>query len=167
MLTKPYVQACFDWYHPECVSALRRMQIETLLSLQRWICRSCFIKNKKYKNAKQMLTGKSRKKNKNDKDDDDDNESLRRSSRSKNSFRKNSAYDKSVGEDTSSDDADREDNSSTRSKGIQKSASQLSALSSGPSLSTDLKKLLANIDGEGTPRFLRWAHKVSLIGHAS
>ena len=39
-------------FHPECVSALRRMQVETLLALQRWICRRCYQRSKRYRDLK-------------------------------------------------------------------------------------------------------------------
>ena len=65
--------------HPECVSALRAMQIETLLSLQRWVCKRCYRRSRRYKDfkrdiKKQRLLLPHRRKGDGSSDDDDDDD---------------------------------------------------------------------------------------------
>mmetsp|Transcript_42580 Transcript_42580/g.54745 ORF Transcript_42580/g.54745 Transcript_42580/m.54745 type:complete len:489 (+) Transcript_42580:1347-2813(+) len=154
-------EACFDWYHPECVSALRRMQVETLLALQRWICRSCFIKNKKYKDAKNMLLNKggNSKKLSNYYNNDNDKHMRRKNNYSNGSINGSIEEDdrRSSGSEGDMSEGSEEDRESRRRR--RPKPPTILSVSSGPSFTSDLNKLLASVDGEGKPRFVRWAHK--------
>jgi len=130
-------------FHPECVSALRRMQVETLLALQRWICRRCYQRSKRYKDLKTFQRSE-------------------KSSSHRSSGRK--ASGRSKGGSSRSSSKGRGGGSSSGSSGSESSgggqAARALAARKRPQLSlgAELTKLLPDAptaSGLGKPRFIR------------